>query len=130
MTHNKSNTSSELFPGVANFNSDPLHPRPEEKINNAAEMMTNDSPPKQELNDNTGGGWLRKTIRSRLLGAALWGEQTRERSGSSAAATFDDRKEQRHVTNVAFYRTPLINRRSALEVSPARVQPIPYIKRH
>lgn len=55
VTHNKSNTSSELFPGVANFNSDPLHPRPEEKINNAAEMMTNDSPPKQELNDNTGG---------------------------------------------------------------------------
>lgn len=123
VTHNKSNTSSELFPGVANFNSDPLHPRPEETINNAAEMMTNDSPPKQELNDNTGGVGCAKQYDPSLLGEALWGEQTRERSGSSVAATFDDRKEQCHVTNVAFYQTPLINRRSTLEVSPAEFNP-------
>lgn len=34
---------------------------------------------------------------------ALWGEETQERIGFSAAATFNDRKEQRHVANAAFY---------------------------
>lgn len=118
VTHNKSNTFSELFPSAANFNSNPPCPRPEEKINNAAEMMTNDSPPKQELNDNnTGVRWAKQY--DPVCSARLSGEKNSGEKWLFCGSNSWRRRRAVSRNKRGLLPMPLINCCSTLEVSTA-----------